>query len=369
MCPGAGAESPGEPLWLKSYDTFEISDLAGDSAGNLLLARSGVETLKLDCRGERLWSKPWGTGVAVDAEDNVYVVGSGAQAAASAGASRPGAFVTKLDRDGAVVYVAALGGGEGAEPQSLAVTAAGTVAVSGAGLGTVELDGAGAVLWRSPFSGPVAFDSIGNLWLTGELLGERDVGTGTLSSRGGSDVWLLKLARDGAPLLARSFGDSGAAQRGEAIAVDADDNVVLTGTFDGSIDFGSAPLVLRPEHCSSDAWCLTDGFVVKLDAQANALWSLDLGPMRAAPGVAADAAGNVLVSGALPGGVRPFRQPRLMKLSGDGALLWQRSEWPDAGIGAGHAVTVDAGNDVVWSVSARPSLEREEQAYLAKLAP
>jgi hypothetical protein len=91
--------------------------------------------------------------------------------------------------------------------------------------------------------------------------------------------------------------------------------------------------------------------------------------MRAVSGLASDANGNIVLSGALPGGVRPFRQTWLAKLDPKGAEIWHRSEWPDTGIGAGHGVAVDPNAQVFWSLSARPSLDLEERSYLAKLSP
>jgi hypothetical protein len=352
------APASGTPLWLQRYDAVEISGVAADSRGNLLIARSNLETRALGCGGEQLWSVPFGARVAVDHADNVYVAGT---------RSDGSPFVTKLDGSGGVVYEADLGDELSGELDSLAVDASQNVAISGPVFGTAKLDAAGALRWRQPFSGKLAFDGDGDLWLTGALEGSRDFAGTTLTSQGGTDVLLLELAPDGNLRSARSFGDAGAQQRGEAIAVDAANDVLVTGTFDGSVDFGAGALEHRPQSCSPDAWCLTSGFVAKLDAQGSAQWTISLGLTRAVPGVAADVHGDIAVSSVLPGGVRPFRRPRVSLLGPDGGGLWQQVEWPDTGIGAGHGIAFDANQDVIWSISARPSLELEEQAYLAKL--
>jgi len=355
---GAPEASPtGTPRWVHRYDEREITGVASDSRGNLLVARAN-ETLKSGSGGEPIWTLPFGARVAVDGEDNVYVAGENADG---------NAFVTKLNGAGTVMYSTELSAG--ATVDSLAVDGSQNVAVSGSGLGTVSLNADGNIVWQRSFFGQLAFDSQSHLWLAGSLTGALDLGTMVLTSEGGSDVLLLQLASDGTALLARSFGDAGSEQRAESIAVDEAGNVYLAGTFDGSVDFGVGPLTLRPGECSSDAWCLTNGFVAKLDSAGRAAWSQALGPTRSVPGLATAPAGVVWVSSVLPGGVRPFRQPHLQTLSDDGELRWQRSEWPGTGIGAGRSVTVDALGDVIWAVSARPSLEQEEQAYLAKLAP
>lgn len=358
-CRGADpAPAGGTPLWLQSYDPIEISGVAADTKGNLLLARSNYETRALGCDGTPLWSVPFGARVAVDDADNVYVAGS-----------RDGtAFVAKLDSSGALLYQTEMSVSGSVEMESLAVDGSRRVAVSGSGLGTSALDATGQVLWNQPFSGHLAFDATGNLWLTGALEGSREFAGTTLTSRGGSDVLLLQLAPDGSLLSARGFGDEGTQQRGEAIAVDAAGDVLLAGTFDGSLDLGAGTLTHRPQTCSPDAWCVTSGFVSKLDPRGNARWAISLGLTRAVPGVAADAHRDIAVSSVLPGGVRPFRRPRVALFGPDASPLWERAEWPDTGIGAGHGITFDANQDVIWSLSARPSLELEEQPRLAKLA-
>ena len=208
-------------------------------------------------------------------------------------------------------------------------------------------------------------DENGRIWLTGGLVGTRDFGGTTLTSNGGSDVFVAQLAADDGSLLdARHFGDAGPSQRGESIAV-VDGTVVVAGTFDGSLDFGAGPL--QWTGCSSDAWCRTFGFVVQLAADGSANWSKSLGPMRSVASAAAGPDGLVALSGALPGGVRPFRQTWLVQLDRAGEERSKRAEWPETGIGAGHGVAFDNCGRLLWSLSVRPSLEAEERTYLAKL--
>lgn len=373
QCPATGAELPGSPLWLNSYDAAEISGLASDSAGNIVVAFSGSELLKLSCAGTLLWSKPFGAHVAIDDRDNIYVAGTftgtltvGADTLQAAGSA---AFVVKLDAAGNVAYARVLGQAPDGAIESVAVDGQGNVALSGSGFGTAKLGELGNLLWQKTFSGKVQFDGGGNLLLAGELVGTLDLEGASLISQGGADVLLLKLDPDGTPLFAHRYGDAGALQRAQAIAVDDQDNVVVAGTFDGRVDFGAGALPLAPAQCSSDAWCVTNGFAAKFDAQGQAAWSVAFGPMRAMSGAAVDSNGNSVLSGALPGGVRPFRQTWLAKLDTNGAQVWQRAEWPDTGIGAGGGVAVDSDARVFWSLNARPSLELEERSYLALLTP
>jgi hypothetical protein len=367
-------QKPGSPLWLQSYDPREISGVASDAASNLLVACAGAATFKLDRDGGLLWSKPFGSLVAVDQAGSAYVAGSFTnplQLGSSNLQSRGGrdAFVVKLAPDGTVVYAVTLGGSEDDDVLSLAVDSARRVAISGAGLGTLMLDEHGDVLWAKSFSGQLAVDSRGNTWLTGALVGAQDFGGGTLTSRGGADVFVVELGPRGEHIFSKNFGDSGELQQAGGIAVDRYDNVFVGGVFDGSIDFGGQTLPLKLGTCPADAWCKTSGFVVKLDAQGDALWSVSLGPLLALAGVASDSRGNVVLSGALPGDVTPFRQPWVSERDGSGVELWRRAEWPEAGLGAGHLVAIDPCDAPLWSVSARSAPQADDRWYVAKLAP
>lgn len=368
------ATNPGEPLWLQSYGESAITGVASDRQGNVVVTRSG-ETRKLDGDGAPRWSRPFGSLVAIGPNDSVYVAGGfegtlqvdTTSTLRSAGAHD--AYVVRLDAEGSVTYAIALGGSADDVPQSLAVDAAGNAAVSGAGLGTVALDPSGAPAWTKEYFGHAAYDAAGNLLLAGALTGARDFGGGELASQGGSDIVVVKLTADGQHLFSRSFGDAGQQQRAESIAVDPAGNALLAGVFDGSVDFGSSVLTLQASNCSSDAWCNTFGFAAELDPQGEVSWSVGLGPMRALPAAASDSRGNYVVSGALPGGVTPFRNSLALAFDPSGAELWRRAEWPETGIGAGHAVAIGACNEVLWAVSARPDFESAEQAYVAKLSP
>lgn len=364
------ASNDDSALWLQSFDGPEISGLSASADGDTLVARSGTETLRLDGTGQQLWSKPYGSLVATAPAGDVYVAGTfegtltlGDRSLVAANGRD--AFVVELDRYGEILGAAALGSSDAGALTSLMVDGQGSVIVSGDGLGTIKLDSGWNVAWRNSFGGSAAVDEQGRVWLTGGLVGTGDFGGATLASNGGSDVLVVQLAADdGRVLWARNFGDSGALQRGESIAI-ADGNVIVAGTFDGSLDFGAG--ALHWKGCSTDAWCQTFGFVVQLAADGSANWSQSLGPMRSVASAAAGPSGHVALSGALPGGVRPFRQTWLLELDRAGEAVFRRAEWPETGIGAGHGVTFADCGRRLWSLSVRPSLEAEERTYLAKL--
>jgi len=375
-CPATAGELPheaGEPLWLQSFGGAEITAIAADRASRLWITQADGHTSLLTSCGTVVWSRPFGTNVAVS-PSGAYVAGTFSGTLDLGGTllraqGERDVYVAELDGNGAVLRAVALGGSEDDDVSSLAVDGAGRIVLSGPGIGTVALGTGLEPLWQKSFFGKTAVAASGDVLVTGGLESPQDFGNGTLQPAGGSDIFVARLSADGKLLFARIFGDQGAEQRGESVAADPDGGAVVVGTFDGSVDFGAGTLTLPPDACSSDAWCNTFGFAMTLDATGRALWSVSLGPMRALSGVAVTQGGQVYVSGVLPGGVRPYRQTFLLSLGRDGTESWRRAEWPDTGIGAGRALAIDARGNLIWSLSARPSLELEERTYVASLLP
>jgi hypothetical protein len=366
---------PGSEVWLANIaddDVFELGSVATDAANNVILARSAGETRKLDPDGKTLWSKPFGSLVATDRAGNAYVTGTSFGSAEVGGSSAgttvgSDVFVAKLDPAGNVLYASRVGNTQAKDLTGLAVDAEGNAVVSGEGLGTVKLDAAGHPLWSRTFAGHLAIDSKGNILMTGGFTDPLDFGAGALVSAGGEDIFVTKLDSAGNHVFSKRFGGPGSHQRGEAIAIDSVDNVLVSGVIDGVVDFGGGPIGVRPSACPEEVWCEQAGFALKLDPQGNSLWSWSRVPIRSLPGIAADSAGNVLLSGASPGDVEPFRLSLLIELDPAGQERWQRLEWPKTGAGAGHRVAIDSCDDLFWSVSVRPSLDQTERSYLAKL--
>ena len=235
----------------------QSSTVATDGAGNVFMARAAGGTSKLDGSGDIRWSKPYGALVATDPQGNVVVAGTFAgtlqlerEALVSSGGTD--AYLVKLDSDGNELYGIALGrtGDESAE--SLAVDGEGSAVVSGPGLGTIKLDAAGRTVWQKDFHGAVAVDSLNSVVLTGALTGTASFGSEPLASAGGEDIFVAKLDRAGHHVFSHRFGDSGVLQHGEAIAVDAWDNILVSGVLDGTVNFGGedssafAPAPVRP---------------------------------------------------------------------------------------------------------------------------
>jgi len=87
----------------------------------------------------------------------------------------------------------------------------------------------------------VVDDASGNVIVTGYIEDTVDFGGGALTSAGGWDIFVAKFGSEGAHLWSKRFGD-GSDQAAEAVAVDASGNAMVTGYFDGTVDFGGGAL-------------------------------------------------------------------------------------------------------------------------------
>jgi cysteine-rich repeat protein len=354
--------------------------IAVDSAGNVLLTGYFLGTadfgggpvssvgahdafaVKLNAQGQHLWSRRFGgtnddrgIGIAVDSAGNVLLTGYFQGTADFGGSPLSSAggydiFAVKLDAQGQHLWSRRLGGTSLDAGTGIAVDSAGSVLLTGYFEGTadfgggplscagghdafaVKLDAQGQHLWSRRLGGTnydygygIAVDSAGNVLLTGYFLGTADFGGGPLSSAGSNDVFAVKLDTQGQHLWSRRLGGT-SADVGHDIAVDSAGNVLLTGRFDGTVDFGGGPLSSAGSN---------DVFAVKLDAQGQHLWSRRFGGTSAdvGLGIAVGSAGNVLLTGYFDGtadfGAGPISSAGSLdifavKLDAQGQHLWSR---------------------------------------------
>ncbi len=208
-----------------------------------------------------------GNGIAVDAADNAYVIGSTSStnfptANPLAGASAGGqdVFVTKMNAAGnALVYCTYLGG-------------------SGTDYGY-----------------GIAVDADGNAYVTGETDSTNfpTMNPFQAANGGNGDAFVTKLNATGNALIYSTYLGGSTSDMGAAIAVDAAGNAYVTGSA-YSTDFPT----VNPFQASSGG--SYDAFVTKLNAAGNALvYSTHLGGSDAdyGQGIAVDAEGNAYVAG------------------------------------------------------------------------
>ena len=195
----------------------------------------------------------------------------------------------------------------------------------------------GAYVWSKNFWNTsddvglgVAVDGQGDVVVTGDFLGTIDFGGGRLLTAGALDIFLVKLTGgSGGYVWARRIGGRGS-DAGQAIAVDPNGDVVVTGSFADTVDFGGGPLALQAGF--------SDVFVAKYAGADGAYrWAKNFANTYDDTGyaIAADGAGNVVVAGSSRGRSTWDRSPDrrglvgvtdifVAKFSGAGTPSWAK---------------------------------------------
>ncbi len=311
----------GTHMWSKAFPGTGLQsmrDVAVDAAGNVFIFGDFVNTVdfgggpltsfssntdvflaKFDPNGAHLWSKRFGgngedraSAVAVDGAGNVVITGEIFVGTASFGGPNlpAGMYAAKYGPTGTYAWSRALGGAFGsfADVQTDAAgdvvlgghfsgTAnfgGGDLAASGSDVFVAKLDPNGVHLWSrragdalDQYGAGVAADPLGNVVLAGSFYGTVDTGNGPLTSAGSTDLLLAAFDDDGTPLWSRRFGDA-STQVATGVAVGDSRNLVVTGYFSGAVDFGETPLTSAG---------LADFFVAKFDAAGNHMMSQKFG--------------------------------------------------------------------------------------------
>jgi uncharacterized protein (TIGR03437 family) len=273
-----------------------------------------------------------GSGIAVDAAGNAYVIGTTFSAdfptknpfQAAKGAQQD-AFVAKINATGtAWLYSTYLGGNNVDEGNGIAVDAAGNAYVTGYTASTnfplqspfrssnvasvdafvTKINPAGSALVYSTYLGgsatdygtAIAVDASGSAYITGIVTSD-DFPTvnpidGKLASHAVDDIFVTKFNPSGSALVYSTYLGGGSADDSYAIAVDQTGNVFITGRTNSS-DF---PLV-NPLQTTRFAF---DMFITEINAAGSAvLFSTFLGGSgsESGRGIAVDSLGNIHVAG------------------------------------------------------------------------
>ena len=286
-----GDSSPQSTEGVAVNDVGEVL-VTGSFAGAISLGgptltsvgSNDVFVAKLNSSGDHIWSHRYGgsssdvaTAISVDGSGSVIVCGIfkgsvdfGKGPLVSAGGSD--LFVLKLDADGNPLWSNRYGDKfDQSSPAQLAVDGSGNVILVGGFYGTISFGGSTLtdasdsaddfyVTKLDPFGGHVwsksygdadaqssihaAVDAVDNILLTGDLRGTVNFGGGALTSAGDSDVFVVKLDPAGKHLWGRRFGDV-QPQYGRAIAGYGADTAFVAGGFVSTIDFGSGPIAAQ----------------------------------------------------------------------------------------------------------------------------
>lgn len=404
-CDGLAPPCNGALLWARAFgdgqDQYGVSIsahydgsvlLAGDFAGSLNFGGgpitaddiSDIFFAMLDSNGEHAHSARFG-GLAIQSKPRISARSDGGamitgqfQSSVDIGTvhTSSGSYDTLLARlgpDGGPVWSSAFGGSGADSPAAVGADAAGNVTLAGtfysssidfgggplfnlggADVFLTQLDSTGQHVWSRRYgtataqtANDLAVDVSGNIILAGTFAGSVDLGGGTLTSAGGSDFYLAKFDPQGSHLWSARFGGSQNEQT-IAISVDSQGSIIVAATISGSVDFGGGPL------SSAGA---EDIAIAKLDSAGVHQWSRRYGDAlgQLAVDVAVDGSSNIIITGQVTGSI-DFGGGSLIgagvdvglaKLDPGGGHLWSKRLGDSSGSHSPLALAVDQGANVL----------------------
>ena len=323
--------------------------------GTMIRSSNGLKdayVTKFDSIGNILWVNTFGGvnddevfNLRLDASNNLYVAGSfqgtmdidpgvGVNNLTSNGGKD--IFLLKYTIDGNLIWGFNVGGPGDDEGLAVVLDANGDCYLSGNFTQTVDFDPGpaansissvggvdmflckyssdGSLQWVKTFGGKaadtqtpggIAIDVLQNIYITGGFsqtisfeIGEP---TGSLTSHGGTDVFVAKFASDGTFLMRFGFGGPDQ-DMGKRVVVDPDGNILVTGLFRGDVDFDpGSGVYLKSGNGTNGA---SDIFTAQYDFRGNLMWADAFGAVTSdqndkseGTSVALDGLGNCYITG------------------------------------------------------------------------
>lgn len=208
----------------------------------------------------------------------------------------------------------------------------------------LKLDSAGNFIWVKHFESTflnynramsIALDHSNNIIITGYFQGQNDFNPGNgvnnfTSTNNSRDIFIVKLNHLGEYMWARQFGST-LDDEGWSVAVDTNNEILSTGKFRGTVNFGLGLNVTAVND--------RDIYISKLDVNGNSIWikSLQGGVDEWVYNIACNSLNDVYVCGSFLGTMDVNPGASVFNLSG-GAV------WSD-----GFLVKLNSSGDFSWA--------------------
>ncbi len=206
----------------------------------------------------------------------------------------------------------------------------------------------------------IALDSSGNIFVAGYFTGSGNFGGSTFTSAGQYNSFLAKYSASGQHLWSKSFGSTSSTTYIDlfnALALDSQGNVVVTGTFQGDASFGGASL-------HSQWGTAVNTVLAKYSTDGTHLWSKNFasGNENYANGIAIDRSDNIILTGSFFTSVNfasndgvdrtitsvapTYQNIFVAKFTRDGSHIWSK-RFGGANGDKGISVATDGNGDVL----------------------
>ncbi len=230
----------------------------------------------------------------------------------------------------------------------------------------LKTDQNGKFIWAKQMGGKeddygnsISLDADGNIYLTGVFNGKSDfdpsAGTFYLTSNGPDDIFISKLDPSGNFIWAKSIGGI-TSDWSNSISVDNSGNIVLTGSFNSTVDFDPNNGIYELSSKGSDI------FILKLNNIGNFVWAKQFGGIgdnESGASIFTDISGNVYTTGRFYLTADFDPDPNITynltsngeedifvsKLDSNGKFIWAKSV---GGIGMdnGNSISVDNSDNI-----------------------
>ncbi|MDJ1185390.1 SBBP repeat-containing protein [Roseofilum casamattae] len=293
-------------------------DLDGDGTADLTsLGHSDAYIAKYNSDGSLTWltqiggiGGDYGTTISTDPQGNIYATGFSLGRIDFDGDGRADfwttdrssdSYIAKYGSDGSLTWVNHLSGASTNLNTHIVTDSNNNFYTSGFFYGTIDLDGDrtpnftsrgladgyiakynsdNSLAWSTQFGGTgndqnlgLDVDSNGNVYVTGFFKETIDLdgdGVIDLTSLGSDDAYIAKYSNDGILTWVKSFGNSGS-DKANSIVIDNNDNSLLTGSFQGSLDLDGDGTV---DLTSTGGF---DSYIVKYSDDGSLLWATQIG--------------------------------------------------------------------------------------------
>jgi len=353
---------------------------AGNTGGSLVSLNNGLTDFFISKHTNNsvlTWSKQFGSGnvdevtdIAVDTNGNIYVSGFSYGDFSGSSNSSADIIVLKLDASGSEIWRKQLGTSQDDVATAIYLDSNEDLIISGyssTGFDThlsnglhdvivLKLSADGTLVWSQQFgsafkdiANDVTVDSADNIYVVGYSEGDIDGNT----NNGFADLFITKLNSTSAIQWTRQLGTA-AIEHANAVAVDSNDNIYLSGFTAGGLD-------------GNTALGSSDQFALKYDTTGTLQWSVQLGTDKddRAHSITIDNNDEVLISGYTLGDMIGTNNGEsditLIKLDQNGTQQWAQQYGTNES-DIGFAVSHDTDNNIYLTGRTQGELDANQNA-------